>query len=283
LKNNYIKIIFTKNLLILNKKTQNSSAYISDLEDKIVDLSLQLKGKSNELDVVRESNKMSIGKLIHNLKNPVGVIFSFSDMIIEDIEDYTTEKLEKHLQIIKNSAEFSLQMLTQVAKTSQLQSSDLKYNFKSINYIKLINTIIKEFNLKASKKNIKIEQDFLEASINLTLDEVEISIALREIIDNSIRYSSENSTIKIIVKENLDTIETIVIDEGIGVSEENISAIFNEFFVVNTYSEDKQKCIGLGLSIANKIINNHHGKILVTSKLNKGTSFKITLPKNTHN
>ena len=269
--------------MILNKKTQNSSAYISDLEDKIVDLTLQLKGKSNELDVVRESNKMSIGKLIHNLKNPVGVIFSFSDMIIEDIEDYTTDKLEKHLQIIKNSAEFSLQMLMQVAKNSQLQSPDLNYNFKSTNYIELINTIIKEFNLKASEKNIKIEQDFLETSINLMLDKTEISIALSNIINNAIRYSSENSTIKIIVKENLDTIETIVIDEGIGISEENISAIFNEFFVVNTYSEDKQKCIGLGLSIANKIINKHHGKILATSKLNKGTSFKITLPKNTHN
>ena len=267
----------------MNKKTQNSSAYISDLEDKIVDLSLQLKGKSNELDVVRESNKMSIGKLIHNLKNPVGVIFSFSDMIIEDIEDYTTDKLEKHLQIIKNSAEFSLQMLMQVAKNSQLQSPDLNYNFKSTNYIELINTIIKEFNLKASEKNIKIEQDFLETSINLMLDKAEISIALSNIINNAIRYSNENSTIKIIVKENSDTIETIVIDEGIGISEENISAIFNEFFVVNTYSEDKQKCIGLGLSIANKIINNHHGKILVTSKLNKETSFKITLPKNTHN
>ncbi len=264
---------------ILKEAKKNTETYINELEDKIVDLTLQLKSNTNELKSVRESNQKSIGKLIHNLKNPVGVIFSFSDMMLEGIEDYTTEKLEKHLHIIKNSASFSLQLLTTVAKYSQLQSPDLTYAFKSLNYTELLNAITNEFKTISEEKNIHIERVFPEKPIILTVDEAEISIALRNIINNAFRYSNNNTTIKITVKENLNTVETLIIDEGMGISEEYLPAVFDEFCVVNTFSEDKQKCIGLGLTIANKIIKDHKGTIAITSILNKGTQIKIRLPK----
>jgi signal transduction histidine kinase len=65
-----------------------------------------------------------------------------------------------------------------------------------------------------------------------------------------------------------------------GISENDISTIFNEFFVVNTYANDKSKCIGLGLPIASKIIKRHGGKIAVISEIEKGTTFTVTLPNN---
>ena len=64
-----------------------------------------------------------------------------------------------------------------------------------------------------------------------------------------------------------------------GISEKDIPAIFNEFYVVNTYSNDKVKCIGLGLPIANKIVKKHQGKIIVESELEKGSVFTIIIPK----
>jgi len=265
---------------ILPKIKRNSEEYISELEDKIVTLSLKLRNKTNELNSVNEVNKKTIGKLVHNLKNPIGVVYSFSDMIIEDVEDYTTEKLEKHLQVIKNSAEFSLQFLNSIAKYSQLQSPDLKYDLKTLNYINIVTNVIAEFNSIAEEKNIRIETDLPESLPFLQVDEAEISLAIKNIINNAFRYSNEKSTIKITIKENLNTVETIINDEGIGISEENLPYISTNFFVVNTYSEDKQKCIGLGLSIANKIVEHHKGKILITSVLHKGSSIKILLPKN---
>jgi len=265
---------------ILPKIKRKSEEYISELEDKIVTLSLKLRNKTNELNSVNEVNKKTIGKLVHNLKNPIGVVYSFSDMIIEDVEDYTTEKLEKHLQVIKNSAEFSLQFLNSIAKYSQLQSPDLKYDLKTLNYINIVTNVIAEFNSIAEEKNIRIETDLPESLPFLQVDEAEISLAIKNIINNAFRYSNEKSTIKITIKENLNTVETIINDEGIGISEENLPYISTNFFVVNTYSEDKQKCIGLGLSIANKIVEHHKGKILITSVLHKGSSIKILLPKN---
>lgn len=263
----------------MKESTKNNEAYIEQLEEKIVELSLQLKSKTNELSLVQESNQKSMGKLVHNLKNPVGVIFSFSDMILEGVDDYTADKLEKHIQIIKKSADFSIQLLNQIAKYTQLDSPDFNYNFETLNYIELLMNVSKEFNNVASEKKIKIEKEFPKTPIILTIDKGEISVVIRNILNNALRYSNENSTITITVKETSTAIETIITDEGIGILEDDLHAIFNNFYVVNTYSEDKQKCIGLGLSIAKKIVASHKGKVTASSILNKGTSITITLPK----
>ena len=259
---------------------KEAEEYINELEDKVIDLSLRLKSKTNELNLVYKTNEKIIGKLIHNLKNPVGIIFSFSGMILENIEDYPIEKLEKHTQIINKSADFSIKLLNTIAKYTELQSPNLTFDFKRLDYLELLNNVINEFSSLAEEKNCIIETKFPKTTVFLVVDKTEIKLAISNIINNALRYSEENSTITVTVIERNNTIETIITDEGIGISEENLPNILNEFFVVNTYSEDKQKCIGLGLTIANKIIQHHKGEISITSSIGKGSDFKIILPKN---
>ncbi|MDP2069841.1 MAG: HAMP domain-containing sensor histidine kinase [Lutibacter sp.] len=261
------------------KKEENSEKYIPALEEKIIDLSLKLKSKSNELNTVVETNSKILGKLTHNLKNPVGVIFSFSEMMLEDLEDYSIEKLGKHIQIIKNSATFSLAFLDTVSKYTRVQSPNFTLKTEQVNYVELVKSLINDFRTKASEKNIGLEVNVPSNDIFLTLDRNEISQALSAVLNNAMRYSNENSTIKITVEELKNTVETTITDQGIGISEADLPHIFEEFYVVNTYSEDKQKCIGLGLAIAKKIMELHKGKIAVNSIFEKGSSFKLILPK----
>lgn len=260
------------------KSGKNSDKYIQELEEKIIDLSLMLKSKTNALIAADETRAKILGKLTHNLKNPVGVIFSFSEMMLEDLEDYSIEKLGKHLQIIKNSATFSLALLDTISKYSRVQSSNFVLKTEHINYSELINGLINEFRAKASKKNVGLAFEVSTNELFLTLDEAEISQALRAVLNNALRYSNENSTITIAVNALKNTVETTITDQGIGISETDLPNIFDEFYVVNTYSADKQKCVGLGLAIAKKIVELHKGKILVKSTLEKGASFKIILP-----
>lgn len=264
----------------MKEEIEKTDKYIEDLEEKIIDLSLQLKSKTNELNSVVETNKKTIGKLVHNLKNPVGVAFSFSDMILGSIEDYSTEKLTKHVEIIKNSADFSIKLLNTIAVYSQVNTPNRELNLKSIDYLEIVKNVLNEFESISRERNIIIEKDFPENEISLVIDESELTIALRNILNNAFRYSSDNTTIKISIKDTLNSIETIISDEGIGISEENLPQVFDEFFVVNTYSDDKQKCIGLGLTISKKIIQCFKGDITVLSTIDKGSSFCIRLPKN---
>jgi len=264
----------------LAKSEKNSKEYIQQLEEKIIDLSLKLKSKAGEIKAAEESTTKILGKLTHNLKNPVGVIFSFSEMMLEDLEDYSTEKLGKHLQIIKNSATFSLALLDTISKYSRVQSSNFVLKTQRLNYTELLSAILNAFKLEATKKNIGLEINVPENAVFLTIDEAEITQAVNAVLNNALRYSNENSTITVTIKEHKNTVETIITDQGIGISETDLPNIFEEFYVVNTYSEDKQKCIGLGLAIARRILELHNGKISAKSTLEKGSSFKIIFTKN---
>lgn len=262
------------------KNDKNSKEYIQELEEKIIDLSLKLKSKTNALNVAHETTTKILGKLTHNLKNPVGVIFSFSEMMLEDLESYTVEKLEKHLLIIKNSAIFSLALLDTISKYSRVQSPNFVLKRAPLNYVELVREAVNDFKSEASEKSIGLNLIVPENGIFLTIDEAEITQALRSVLSNALRYSNENSTIAVTVAEQKNTVETNISDQGIGISETDLKNVFEEFYVVNTYSEDKQKCIGLGLAIAQKIVEHHQGIISVKSTLEKGSNFKIILPKN---
>ena len=89
---------------------KNSAEYIEELENKIVDLSLKLKGKSNQLKNIENENYERIRKLVHNLKNPIGIAYSFSEMIAESSEKISKEKLEKYTDIIQKSTAFSIEI-----------------------------------------------------------------------------------------------------------------------------------------------------------------------------
>ena len=265
--------------MVLDKNKKNNSAYITELEDSIVDLSLRLKSKNIELSSYEKNSRILFGKLLHNLKNPVGVIYSFSEMILEYSKEPAPGKLEKHVDIINKSAAFSLKLLDSFSEYFNLFTSNTPFKYKPVNYIGFINTIVAQFNDLIEDKKVKIEMVVPKENVMLKIDSIRMTKAISNIITNGIRYSNDKATIKIVIREKQDTIETEITDNGIGISESDLPHIFDEFFVVNTYSKDKEKCIGLGLAISNKIIDEHRGKIKIKSALGKGSSFTISLPK----
>ncbi len=273
-----INLLLLKNHSTLNKKEKTSKNKIEELEEKIIDLSLKLRTKNIELEEVQKRNKTILSKLIHNIKNPIGVIFSFSEIMLESAEDYTSDKLKKHAQIINNSADFSIQFLNSLANYTRIHSQNFNLNKSSNNYIETVQSAIAFYKETAAKKNIELSKNFNEKPIFLNIDHSEILKVLKAIIHNAIRYSKSNTTIKISISQDKKNITTTITDQGIGISEVDLPNLCNEFFVVNTYSEDKQKCIGLSLNLANKILKLHNGYIKINSIIEQGTSVSIILP-----
>ena len=263
----------------MKKSGTESDAYVEELEEKIIDLHTQLKSNNDEIDLINKSHKKLVGRLIHDLKNPAGVVTSFSEMILEDIDFYDTDKLRKHIRIIKKAADYSIHFLNRTAKFLRLKSPNMIFLFNKLDYIDLLNQVINRHTPLALGKGISIIPKLEITSEILLLDSEEIDKTLSNIIGNAIRYSNENTTITVSVSTVKDTIETLITDGGIGVSEEDIPKVFEEYFVVKTYSGDKEKCVGLGLTMSKIIIEQHKGTISFESELDKGSEVKIILPR----
>ena len=261
-----------ENNKIISDKTEH-------LQDEIIALKLAIKKAKSELKEQRESHADIINKLSHDLKNPIGIIYSFIEMILENGENYDKEKLRKYLNVIKNSASFSIELLNNLAKYSNLLSEKITLTLERTNYTKLLKSVLRSFEKQAESKNITLIDNTGNKEVVLNIDANEMVIALNNIFSNAIRFSNQGSKISVELEDNKNTVVIGISDEGIGIAAKHHKDIFKEFFTVNTYDEAKQKCVGLGLSLCDKIVMHHGGNIAVKSKANKGTTFSIELPK----
>ena len=260
--------------MIENKREE----YIKELENKIIELDSSLKKNKEAFTNVQKETSVFLSNLTHNLKNPLGTIYSFSEMILEEHKNFQFQKTEKYLNIIHNSSKFSIKLLNEFVYYSKIISEEFSLERSKVDFIKIIKDIIRKYESELQEKRISLKANIPSKSLYMSLDENIAYKAIENIVNNAIRYSLDGSEIIIEIFEKNDEVIVIVKDRGIGISEDNLPKIFIEFFVVNTYSEDKERCIGLGLTISKRIVELHKGIIKVVSEENIGTKLIISLP-----
>lgn len=171
-----------------------------------------------------------------------------------------------------------MQNLTESLLTlSQYQDAPPTKNFTKISLKELITEVLKKTKPVAQAKKIDInydKNDFFVAGDKLSLVQL-----LLIIIDNALKYSPPNSHVTISTKREKRSVQISVTDEGEGIAPHDIPYIFDRFYRSDlARTNNGENGFGLGLSIAKKIIENHHGSIGVNSKLGKGSVFRIWLP-----
>ena len=256
---------------------KNTANQIEKLEDKIASLKIKLNNKTREFEEFKASNAKIIGKLIHNVKNPVGSIYSFSEMMLEGFESYTPEKTVRHLGIIKSSSSFVIKFMNSLAIYLQLNSNEKEFNIDRINLNNFLANLCESFKNEIELKNGNFQLLLPSESIFVNANLDYLAMAFKNILSNAIRYSADKIEITVELLLKGGKAEVVIKDKGIGIKKEDLMEVFNEFYSVNTYDADSEKCIGLGLPIAKKIIELHNGNLTVQSEINNGSEFKITL------
>ena len=267
------------NLLFVKEIDASSPNYINDLEEKIVELSLKLKAKENEINTFKKGELLLFKDFCHNLINPLGVINSFSHMFLEGGKNNFSEKEQKYLEIIQNSSGFSLNFLNSFSEYYSLKNSNKTLEISTIYLFQTILQEVEVFKKLASERNILIEIKEPKEEVYLSSDENKLKKIVKALLYNAIRFSKNNSKIKVEFILNSETVEIKITDQGIGISKDNLSKIYNEFFVCSTYDVAKIKCIGLGLSISKILTDSLNGELKIKSELDKGTSVSLILKK----
>jgi len=150
---------------------------------------------------------------------------------------------------------------------------------EKVSVSEFINTGIKSVKKEAENKGIKIEKE-IPADYSILGNKEKLIEVITILFENSIKYSDFGKDIKIIAKEKGNSIEISIQDRGYGIQENDLPHIFNRFYrTESSRSKNKVNGYGLGLSIAKKIIDMHHGNIEVHSIFGQGSIFTIKLSK----
>ena len=160
------------------------------------------------------------------------------------------------------------------------ENSEIK---KNCSVIKAINVAINSLESKSKEKNISIFFDDQKEEIEVACSQEELVQIAINIIDNSIKYSKENTSISIQVSVDDETVIQRYLnisfkDEGFGIAEEHIPRLTERFYRTDIARSREVGGTGLGLSIVKHILNNNRGFIDISSKIGKGSEFTISLP-----
>lgn len=147
--------------------------------------------------------------------------------------------------------------------------------------LKLSNVLeqtIELFSLFAIQKGISLNSD-IQPNVNFMGNEGRIKQLVTILIDNALKCTPEKGTIKLKMRSNESIIEIIVYDNGYGIPKEHLNKIFERFYKLDKSRSGNSGGSGLGLSIANTIVKEHKGSISVSSDIEKGSTFRVVLPR----
>jgi len=226
------------------------------------------------LKILNEQKNEFLGMAAHDLRNPIGVIQGFAELL----EEQADGELKEYTSMISKESSKMLQLLNDLLDISKIEAGRLDLKKNSTNYIALVKQNIKINNFIAHKKNIKIVSDFETTQLVMEIDEAKIEQVLNNLLSNATKYSYPNSKIIVKIFREDNQIVTQIIDQGQGIPEKEIDGIFNPFKKTSIHPTGSESSHGLGLAIVKKIIEGHNGNLGVTSKIGEGSVFYFTLP-----
>lgn len=213
----------------------------------------------------------------HEFRTPLSVIQTNTEMIMRYRDRLPIERQDQKLNQIITQIRHLVGMLDNVRTMSKAQQSLIDYHPTSVNLSEFIETIRKNF--EASKLdtqifNINIEIDNTTSRFDSNL----IKQSIMNLLSNASKYSSEDSTITLTVRQKENSLTFIVMDEGVGMSRNDLHYIYQPFY--RGKNVENVRGTGLGLAIVHKIVDLHQGTVSCESQINQGTTFTINLSQN---
>ncbi len=220
-----------------------------------------------------------IANISHDLKTPLSPIKGYAELLADTEYVVTSEDTKKYGTIILRNVKSVETIVENLNFTYQLKNGMVPLNMKHGNLVRLVKEIIINIlnNPEYQERNIMF--NCTGDMVNFNFDSTLLQRAFTNLLYNSIIHNSNDTLIKVSIKEE-DKIYIIIEDNGKGIEEEDLKNIFERYYR-GTNSDLTVKGSGLGMAIARQIIEAHKGKISVHSELKIGTRINIEFPKET--
>ena len=212
-----------------------------------------------------------VNNFSHEFKTPIVSMRGFAKIL--KYNDLTVKERNEYLDIIINESERLADLATNVLNLSKIENQTIATDKTLYNGSEQIRRVIALLQKKWTEKQLEINFDCDE--INFYGNKELLNQVWTNMLDNAIKFSSENSTVDINIIKNPTDVAVTITDRGIVMSEETISHIFDKFYQGDTSHSSKGN--GIGLTLAKRIIELHDGHISVTSD-NLKTTFEVVIP-----
>ena len=237
----------------------------------------ELKMQKNQLDEANRLKSTFLSNMSHELRTPLNSVIALSSVLKKKLKNNIPEEEYSYIDVIERNGKQLLELINDVLDISRIESGRLEIETSEIHIDELIRGMVTLIEPQARQKNIRLFAKTEKDLPTLTSDGNKIRHILQNLIGNAVKFT-EKGEVKVSAFVRNDYLHIRVKDTGIGIAEDQLPFIFDEFRQVDSSTSRKYGGTGLGLSIAKKYAHMLGGTIEVRSKPGQGSEFTLLLP-----
>ena len=224
-----------------------------------------------------------LANMSHELRTPMNAIIGYSEILTEDCEDMEPDEIRDDLNKVLSSAKHLLGLINSVLDLSKVEAGKMTIFAEDISLSGLINEVLASVKPLISKNNNQLSLDLNNSEDDLVnVDVTKLKQIILNLTSNACKFT-ESGVVKITSRllqdESGERLQIAVCDSGIGMTEEQLGRLFQDFSQADESTTRKYGGTGLGLALSKRFSQMMHGDIIVTSEVNVGSQFTIDLPR----
>ncbi|MCH7826475.1 MAG: response regulator [Bacteroidetes bacterium] len=287
-KGNYKKvknIKATGELKLLVNSTNRMRETILEQQEKIQENIRELTDSNEKLKTAKEKaeeiNRLKsnfLANMSHELRTPLVGILGFAEIIEEEIED---PELKKLTGFILEDQQRLLNTVDSILDLSVIEANKKEVNYEPVNLVEKANNTFIRYKKAADKKNLDLSVSIKKQPDPIKADRKLLAQVLNNLVDNAIKFTKQGEVKIVIDEKEINDIKygvVRIIDSGIGIPQDCINFIFEEFRQLSEGLSRNFEGVGLGLTITKNFVELMNGRIEVKSKVNKGSEFCVMFP-----
>lgn len=224
-----------------------------------------------------------IVNMSHELRTPLNSVIGFSELLLSETIGPLNEKQKRYAENILKSGNHLLDVINDVLDISRLELGNIELYYETVDISGVIEEVQRVLSPLSAEKNISIESNVEQGLKTIIADRVKLKQILYNILNNAIKFSSENGKVNVYAELKEEMIEISIKDEGIGIHEDDYERVFQPFVQIDESISRKHGGVGLGLALVKRFVELHGGKVWVNAIPEKGSTFTFRIPKKPEN
>lgn len=245
-------------------------------KDEFSQLAIAFNNMNDRLEQVEKTREEFVSNVSHELKTPLSSIKVLSEAILFQ-ENVPVEMYREFLEDINSEVDRMTFIVNDLLTLVKLDQRTIGLNIKPTEINKIVEDILKRLYPLAEQKKIELLYEDVKKVV-IDADEMKLSLAISNLVENGIKYTPDGGTVKVIVDADHQNAFITVQDTGVGIAEEEQSKVFTRFYRIDKTRDRGTGGTGLGLSITHSTVLLHNGSIRLSSKEGEGTTFVVRLP-----
>ena len=245
-----------------------------DSKDELGELSVSIQKLAKDLERLKKERNEFLASISHELSTPLTYLIGYAKVLMR--KELSEKEREQYLSIIAEEANQMKELVKNLLELAKIDENNFTVTKEHFEADSFLQKIIKLVEPSYKHKNIKLNL-IKQKNFQIYADPLRLQQIVLNLLDNAMKYSRENTEIRLEVYQSDNKTVISISDEGIGIPPDEIELIFDRLYRVEKSRSRTYGGSGIGLSVVKELVEAHGGKIEVISKLGEGSTFKVTI------